>query len=234
LLAQQAADRRLAEGRQFDAFNRFAAFVMHDLKNSAAQLQLLVRNAARHRNNPEFIDDAFATIENTADRITRLIAQLQARNARAGQGRSELKQVLRSALERCATQPPAPEGDLEAVQAHVLADPERLAGVFEHVIRNAQQAAGASGNVKVTTRSDGDVATVAIADTGPGMDPEFVRERLFRPFDSTKGGIGMGIGAYQAREYVREVGGSVEVQSTPGSGTRFIIRLPQCKTSNES
>lgn len=234
LLAQQAADRRLAEGRQFDAFNRFAAFVMHDLKNSAAQLQLLARNAARHRSNPEFIDDAFATIDNTADRITRLIAQLQARDARAGQGKVALKQVLRSALERCVAQAPAPESDLETLHAQVLADAERLTSVFEHVIRNAQQAAGASGRVSITTRRDGDAAIVTIADTGPGMDPEFVRERLFRPFDSTKGGTGMGIGAYQAREYVREIGGSVEVQSAPGTGTRFIIRLPQCQTSNES
>lgn len=234
LLAQQAADRRLAEGRQFDAFNRFAAFVMHDLKNSAAQLQLLARNAARHRSNPEFIDDAFATIENTADRITRLIAQLQSRDARAGYGRTSLNKVLQTALERCSAQPPVPECDVDASDTQLLADPERLTAVFEHVIRNGQQAAGASGKVKVSVRRDVGAAVVTIADTGSGMDPEFVRERLFRPFDTTKGGAGMGIGAYQAREYVREVGGSMEVQSRPGSGTRFIIRLPQCKNSNES
>jgi putative PEP-CTERM system histidine kinase len=58
LLAQQQADRKLSESRQFDAFNRFAAFVMHDMKNSVAQLQLLVANAARHRHNPQFMDDA--------------------------------------------------------------------------------------------------------------------------------------------------------------------------------
>jgi signal transduction histidine kinase len=58
------------------------------------------------------------------------------------------------------------------------------------------------------------------------MEPEFVRDRLFRPFDSTKGAKGMGIGAYQAREYVRVLGGDVEVQSSPGCGTSFSISLP--------
>ena len=64
-LAQRRADEQLAESRQFDAYNRFAAFVMHDLKNSVAQLQLLVANAARHRHNPVFVDDAIGTIRNT-------------------------------------------------------------------------------------------------------------------------------------------------------------------------
>ena len=68
--------------------------------------------------------------------------------------------------------------------------------------------------------------TLVIEDDGPGMDAEFVRERLFRPFDSTKGSKGMGIGAYQTREYVQSLGGRVEVQSSPGLGTAFSIILP--------
>ena len=69
---------------------------------------------------------------------------------------------------------------------------------------------------------------IRISDTGAGMSPEFVHERLFRPFDSTKGSKGMGIGAYQVREYVRQLGGEVEVQSEPRIGTRFAIFLPRC------
>ena len=80
LLSQQSAERRLAESRQFDAYNRFAAFVMHDLKNSVAQLKLVVQNATRHRHNPQFIDDAISTTANSVERMTGLIAQLQARD----------------------------------------------------------------------------------------------------------------------------------------------------------
>jgi putative PEP-CTERM system histidine kinase len=232
LLAQQSADRRLAESRQFDAYNRFAAFVMHDLKNAVAQLQLVASNAKRHRQNPEFIDDAFATIENAADRITRLIGQLQTRDARAGELEVELDGLVTAAVERCAAQSPAPEVRLGMTGARVKLDPERLVAVLEHVLRNAKDAAGPDGTVWVaTSRAVGRVA-VTIGDTGPGMDAEFVRERLFRPFDSTKGGRGMGIGAYQVREYVLQAGGTVEVQSAPGSGTRFVIKLPLCENRN--
>jgi putative PEP-CTERM system histidine kinase len=232
LLAQQMADRRLAESRQFDAFNRFVAFVMHDLKNSVAQLQLLASNATRHRHNPQFIDDAFVTIENTAGRIARLIGQLQSRDARAGDRALKVEEILRQAIARCAAQEPRPEcqGPGEAILTR--ADPERLVAVFEHILRNAQDATGATGRVWVRIAQASGMAEVTIGDTGSGMDPEFVRERLFRPFDSTKGSRGMGIGAYQAREYVREIGGTVEVQSTPGSGTQFIVRLPQCQNDN--
>jgi putative PEP-CTERM system histidine kinase len=232
LLAQQAADRRLAESRQFDAFNRFAAFVMHDLKNAVAQLQLLASNATRHRHNPEFIDDAFITIENTAARITRLIDQLQTRDARAGEQEVAMEHVITAAIGRCAAQQPTPELVMEAPDAYVRADPERLVAVLEHVLRNAQDAAGAAGKVTISARRTGAQVTVTIADTGPGMDADFIRNRLFRPFDSTKGGKGMGIGAYQLREYVLEAGGTVEVQSTPGSGTRFIIKLPLCENND--
>ena len=67
---------------------------------------------------------------------------------------------------------------------------------------------------------------VSISDTGEGMNAEFIRERLFRPFDSTKGSHAMGIGAYQVREYARMLGGRLEVRSSAGQGTTFILQLP--------
>jgi putative PEP-CTERM system histidine kinase len=234
LLAQQAADHRLAESRQFDAFNRFAAFVMHDLKNSAAQLRLLVSNAARHRNNPEFIDDAFATIDNTAARITRLIEQFHTRDSATAQRPVDLSTLLATALQRCSERQPAPSVGKVPEASWVLAEAERLTTVFEHVLRNALDAAGPDGKVTVRTEVSGPWITVSIGDSGPGMEPEFVRDRLFRPFDTTKGSRGMGIGAYQAREYVLQLGGSVEVQSKPGEGTWFFIRLPLCQKNDNN
>jgi len=98
--------------------------------------------------------------------------------------------------------------------------------VLEHVVRNAQDATPRDGMVTVRTRAEGQRAIIDVADTGTGMDAKFIRERLFRPFDTTKGERGFGIGAYEAREFVRKCGGRVEVDSTPGRGTRFIIDLP--------
>ncbi len=70
------------------------------------------------------------------------------------------------------------------------------------------------------------MATLTVSDRGSGMTREFVQERLFKPFDSTKGSKGMGIGAYQVREYVQSLGGRVDVASDLGTGTRFTVRIP--------
>jgi putative PEP-CTERM system histidine kinase len=225
-LAQQDADRRLAESRQFEAYNRLTAFMMHDLKNAVAQLQLLVTNAERHKRNPEFIDDAIGTIANAVERMTRLIEQLRDSAASAPSQIVRLDELLANAVQRCSLRLPAPTLERSGTEPiFVKADPERLAAVLEHVIRNAQDATQ-EGSVTVRLGTTGDEASLVITDTGLGMAAEFVRERLFRPFDSTKGSKGMGIGAYQAREYVQMLGGHVEVQSSPGHGTAFSITLP--------
>jgi signal transduction histidine kinase len=104
--------------------------------------------------------------------------------------------------------------------------PERFALVLEHVIRNAQDATAPDGRVHVGLRRSNRQAEIEIVDTGSGMDAAFVRDRLFRPFDSTKGSQGMGIGAFQTREFVRMSGGEVRVESQVGRGTRFVIALP--------
>ncbi len=234
-IAQRSADEQLAESRQFDAYNRFAAFVMHDLKNSVAQLQLLADNAERHRHNPEFFDDAIGTIRNTAGRMTGLIEQLQRRETQGTARAVELGAAVDAAVARSRARTPAVTvtGSLDGVQ--VQADPDRLAAVIEHAIRNAQEATAGAGVVTVELlrgAEDKREARVTVVDNGQGMDEDFVRHRLFRPFDSTKGVKGMGIGAYQVRQYARDLGGDVEVWSSPGEGTRFTIRLPAWPKTN--
>jgi len=224
-IAQYEADRRLAESAQFEAYNRLTAFLMHDLKNSVAQLKLIVTNASRHKHNPEFIEDSINTIANAVERMTRLIEQLRSDPSRMRQALVRLDELVRHAATRCSDRPPVPVV-VAATAATVRADPERLTAIVEHLIRNAQDASAASGSIAIEVGAGDRMALLTVADTGSGMDPEFVRERLFRPFDSTKGSKGMGIGAYQVREYVRMLGGQVEVQSNPQKGTRFSITLP--------
>jgi putative PEP-CTERM system histidine kinase len=231
-LAQHRADEKLSQSRQFDAYNRFAAFVMHDLKNSVAQLQLLVANAARHRNNPVFVDDAIGTIQNTADRMTRLIEQLQSREMQGAARLVDLNSIAHLAVARSVARQPAVALRASADELTVRADPERLGAVIDHVIRNAQEATAADGRVELAVEVSATFAQLRVIDEGSGMDAEFIRHRLFRPFESTKGSKGMGIGAYQTREYVRSLGGDVEVQSMPGGGTDFCIRLPLCQKKN--
>jgi putative PEP-CTERM system histidine kinase len=225
-IALEEAANALAQSRQFEAYNRFVAFLMHDLNNLMAQLTLVVQNAARFRGKPEFFDDAIATIDHSVKRLTRLLEQLKQGEAGSAVRRLKLVDACREAVARCTERAPRPELLATEPSAEVLASPERLVAVLENVIRNAQEATPADGRVTVEVRQDTTHAIVRISDTGTGMDAAFVRDRLFRPFDTTKGSHGMGIGAYQAREFARMAGGDVAVESRPGSGTLFTILLP--------
>jgi signal transduction histidine kinase len=124
---------------------------------------------------------------------------------------------------------PAPVLQSDVELAYVLAEPDRLSSVLGHVVQNAQDATPPEGKIELQLRLSGDQAIVDVRDTGSGMDAEFIRTRLFRPFDSTKGLTGMGIGAYECREVIVALGGQVVVESTPGCGTVFRIMLPLAK-----
>ena len=224
-LAFEQAAERLAEAHPFEALNRLSAVLMHDLRHLIAQQALVVQNAARHRGNPEFFDDAILTIDNSVKRMTRLMDELRSGVLTEQSQRVELAELCAEAIHRCAGGAPRPALEVRA-RADVVLNRERLLQVLEHLIRNAQEATAASGSVTVAVHRAGQHGIIEVADTGCGMDAAFIRERLFRPFETTKGERGFGIGAYQTREFVRKCGGTVEVESAPGRGTRFILRLP--------
>jgi putative PEP-CTERM system histidine kinase len=223
---QAESDRRLAESSQFGTYNRLTAFLMHDLNNLIAQQSLVVKNAEKYRHNPKFVDDAIDTITHSVSRMRRLMEQLSDGSEQLLIRDVELYDVFANAVKRCDPRLPKPELEISEGGMIVSVDSERLTTVAEHLIRNAQDATDEDGQITISIVAAGSVATVRIRDTGCGMTPEFIRERLFRPFDSTKGSQSMGIGAYQARDYVRTLGGQLEVTSYPGSGTTFMIRLP--------
>ena len=224
-LAQERATEQLAESRQFEAFNKFTAYVMHDLKNVIAQNSLIVENAGRHRNNPKFIDDSIATIKAGVARMRRVIEQLQQGTSARSSQRIELGKVIMRAVSQCADREPVPRALIGERQVWVRADAERLQMAIYHAVRNAQDATDSNGDVAVTLRPEGSECVVSVTDSGHGMDDDFIRDRLFRPFDSTKGTSGMGIGAHQIRDTVRAAGGRVDVSSERGKGTRFDMVL---------
>jgi len=226
-IAQLEAAEALTHARQFEAFNRLSAFLIHDLKNVVAQLSLVVSNAARHKQNPAFVDDAFKTVEHAAGKMNRLLVQLRSGTVGGGRlSRVDLGKLLTEVVSARAATQPVPVLKCDDSPLIATAEKERLADVLGHVVQNAQEATAQHGSIEVTLQRRGEVAVIEVADTGCGMDAEFVRNRLFRPFDSTKGKAGMGIGAYETREFVREMGGQVEVESEPGVGTTFRIQLP--------
>lgn len=224
-LAQMMAAQALVEARDFFAFSRLSAFVMHDLKNVIGQLSLLVSNAAKFQNNPQFMADAVKTIEHSVIKMNRLLAQLSKGNAR-DKARVNLNAVLDEVIKtRYAAKPP-PELEYTEGELYVSAYRDHLAAIIEHLVQNAQEATPMDGWVKVRLSRTGQRACLEIEDNGCGMDAKFIRDRLFRPFDTTKGQGGMGIGAFESREYVHELGGEINVESEPGAGTLIRIYLP--------
>jgi putative PEP-CTERM system histidine kinase len=223
---QAESDKRLAESSQFGTYNRLTAFLMHDLNNLIAQQSLVVKNAERFRENPKFVDDAIDTIANSVSRMKRLMEQLSNGSSTPKKRKTDLREAIERAVKRCELRQPVPQLAIGEEPIDVQADPERLTTIIEHLVRNAQDATKKDGRISVEATTGNGEAHIAIRDNGCGMSPEFIRDRLFRPFDSTKGSQSMGIGAYQARDYVRALGGQIEVSSELGVGTTFAVRLP--------
>lgn len=225
-LAQHAISQALAEARQFEAFNRLSTYVVHDLKNLISQLSLVVSNAARHRNNPLFMDNVISTAQNSVSKMNRLLTRLRDGVQGDPNRTVDLAKLLAEVVQDARTAKPAPSLECHVSDIAVTADRDRLASVMGHVIRNAQEATPENGRIIVRLQKVNGHAVVEVEDTGCGMDETFIRSRLFRPFQTTKGKSGMGIGAYEAREFVRSLGGDIHVESRRGEGTIFRIHLP--------
>jgi putative PEP-CTERM system histidine kinase len=224
-IAEQASQAALAEAGRFDDFNRRIAFVMHDIKNLASQLSLLARNAERHAENPEFRADMLVTLRNSADKLNALLSRLS-RYGSAVVGALDAVDLAAKVPGVVAQFDGTHEVALvEAQPCTVTADAESLEQVLLHLIQNAVDASRPDSPVLVRVWQDKTTGVIEVVDTGHGMSPEFVRTKLFKPFVSSKPG-GFGIGAYEARELTRAMGGRLEVESHESLGTRFTVRLP--------
>lgn len=226
-VAEEQSVNALADARQIEAFSRRFAFVAHDLKNIVGQLSLLLRNAERFKDNPQFRDDMLETVSHSVDRMSAMLQQLHAMSPEAA---SEAESTPLSALleEIAATWRGAHanfSADLMPGIESLEVPREQFRSVIDHLLQNAFDATQADGHVALRVRSEEDGVLIEVEDDGPGMDPEFVRQKLFRPFTSTRSN-GFGLGAYQVREHVRSIGGRLDVRSAPGMGTTMQIRLP--------
>jgi putative PEP-CTERM system histidine kinase len=226
-LAQMESSHALAEAKEFEACSRMSTYVMHDLKNLIAQLSLVVTNAAKHKHNPQFMEDAINTVDNSVNKMHKLLAHLRSDTAQVHAVEDlELCDTLAEVVSTMSNGRPIPSLDCQARGVPLKADPDRFSAVIGHIIRNAQDATPDDGRIIVRLFGLDKRAIIEVQDTGTGMDKEFIRTRLFRPFDSTKGKSGMGIGVYEARDYVNKLGGDIEVISRVDEGTTFRIRLP--------
>ena len=232
-IAQMQATEALLEARKFDAFNRMSAFVVHDLKNIVSQLSLMLRNAERHRANPEFQQDMLMTVQHSVERMRQLMLQLREGTTPDGAPCGvDLARVIARIQAAKARQDRAFEtqiGEALVTRGHE----ERIERVVGHLVQNALDATERSGKVWVKLDRQGGQARIEVGDTGRGMSPEFIREHLFKPFETTKQS-GMGIGAYESLQYVHELGGKMLVDSEVNKGTRVTILLPILEVGERS
>lgn len=224
-LAEQAGQQALMDASRFDEFNRRIAFVMHDIKNLVSQLSLLAANAERHADNPAFRADMLVTLRNSADKLSALLARL----GRYGSGQVnalgpiDLVELARTMAERFKSAHPVALTREATVM--VMGNREALEQTLIHLVQNAIDASEPDMPVFLDVTTQGLHGTIEVVDAGAGMSPEFVRTGLFKPFVSSKAG-GFGIGAFEARELVRAMGGRIAVESREGLGTRFAVALP--------
>ena len=193
----------------------------------------MLKNAERHRDKPEFQRDMLATVDNVVGRMNHLMLQL-----RSGADPVEKARIVD--LERivhrvCDAKPRAARPvRLEVTPGlATVGHEDKLDHVIGHLVQNALDATASDGDVTVVV-APGEPGTVVVEvnDTGVGMTDDFIRDRLYKPFETTKP-AGMGIGVYESVQYVRGIGGHVHIDSAPSAGTRVRVVLPAAATTSD-
>jgi signal transduction histidine kinase len=226
---------REAESRQFQSFMRISAMVTHDLKNAIAGLSMLVSNMEKYFDREEFRADAIQSLREASEKLKRTVSRLSepalslSGEYRLASRATDLVPVIRRVLATNA-EPTRPLNDIEARlpdQLIATVEPGRVENVFENLVINALEAMGAKGG-RLTVEAgklEGEYIYFSVSDTGVGMTPEFIKTKLYRPFSTTKN-KGIGLGLFTCKEVVEAHGGRLEVESSPGAGTRFRVVLP--------
>lgn len=219
--------QRLLQAKQFEAFQAMSTFFVHDLKNTASALSLMLQNLPVHFNDPLFREDALRAISRTVTHINDLIGRLSLlrQELTIQPVESDLNQSVSQALKSI----PAVQS-VELLQElnplpKIRVDPAQIQNVVTNLVLNAKDAVGAGGRIRVETARQNGWAVLTVADNGCGMNPEFLQRSLFRPFRTTKKN-GIGIGMFQCKMIVEAHHGRIEVQSELSKGTIFRVLLP--------
>jgi putative PEP-CTERM system histidine kinase len=219
---------RLRQGKELEAFQTVAAFFVHDLKNLASKLSMMLRNLPNHFGNPEFRQDALRLMSLSVDQVNDICGRLSLLRGKLEMRPAEidLNQVVKDTLSNL-------NGSLagcnlvENLQAvpKLFADPEQIQKVLTNLILNAGDAVRGDGEIRVTTGTRNGWAEFTVKDTGCGMSHDFMDHCLFRPFRTTKPN-GTGIGLFQSKMIVEAHKGLLEVESREGRGSTFKVLLP--------
>lgn len=219
--------QELLQAKELEAFQTMAAFFVHDLKNAASTLNLMLQNLPEHFDDPAFREDALRGVSKTVTHINRLIGRLsllrhEQRIQASEQDLNEVVSAAMAGLEQGAGT--VLSKDLRPLP-RVMIDREQFTKVVTNLVLNATEAVAANGSIRVETRLEGGWAVLSVGDNGSGMSPEFLATGLFRPFQTTKK-TGLGIGMFQSKMIVESHGGRIAVASEQDKGTTFEVFIP--------
>ncbi len=227
-LEQMKASKALAEAKQFEDFNKVSTYVIHDIKNLIAQLSLISSNAEKHKDNPLFMEDVFKTINNSVLKMNIMMEVVNGKITSAKSSSVNIISVLEELVHhrQIAGGKPVPILGCESSSFYVKADRNQLLAILGHLVQNAQDASDDHDKITISQKRSPDGVVIEIEDTGSGMNEDFIKNNLFKPFKTTKGSKGMGIGVYEAREIILAIGGQIEVSSEVDVGTCFKLTIP--------
>ncbi len=213
---------QLSTSRELAAIGKVSTFVLHDLKNQVSGLSLMLDNARDYIDDPEFQEDMLETVGNTVRNMKGLIARLKNVKEKPELviAAVELEKIVRDAVETTAA---AVKVTGESVR--VAVDEEEIYKVVLNLLVNAVEATAQEKAVQVCYGERDRFAFVEVKDFGCGMSSDFMAEKLFKPFETTKK-HGFGIGLYQCKQIVESHGGCIDVESREGVGTTFTLNLP--------
>jgi putative PEP-CTERM system histidine kinase len=227
--------KKVLEAKELEAFQAMSAFFVHDLKNTASTLSLMLQNLPVHFDNPEFREDALRGIGRSVQHINDLIGRLKMLREKLEikPVETDLNEVVRAALSGMGKVPPGFIQELPPLPKSLM-DGEQVQKVVTNLVLNAREAAGECGEVRIRTERQNGWMVLSVEDNGCGMSPEFLGKSLFRPFQTTKKN-GIGIGMFHSKIIVEAHRGRIEVESTEGKGTLFRVLLPyQSKADHEA
>jgi putative PEP-CTERM system histidine kinase len=218
--------QKLLQAREFEAFQTMAAFFVHDLKNAASTLKLMLQNLPVHFDDPEFREDVLRGISKTVIHIDNLIVRLSLlrHELKIQPAETDLNEVIVTAIAGLESSGSVLIKDLNSLPK-ILIDREQMTKVVTNLVLNATEAVAREGEVRIATAQNNGWAVLTVTDNGCGMSAEFVNRSLFRPFQTTKKS-GLGIGMFQSMMIVKAHGGRIAVASEPGKGTAFQVFLP--------
>jgi len=218
-ILHQKLSEQISHTREIEAIGNVATFVAHDLKNQVSNLSLIVENAARHIQNPEFQQDMLESLGNTVFRMQKLIARLK----NLGEKEVHNPQLI-DLLELVKNTAESVTGFKIIVSGKpvmVSVEEEQIRNVVMNLLMNGIEASESHEPVVIEVGSSS-APYIRVTDWGCGMTSNYIRNELFKPFRTSKS-HGLGIGLYQCRKIIEAHGGRIEVASVAGRGTVFTV-----------